>query len=120
MTAKCTRLIGMPEASCGKRRPELKSGLLRSFASGVVFFGSADAQVYAVDAASGRTRWVQKLGGRIYSTIYAAEHQLYVGCGDGKVYCLDASSGKILWSTPTGNGIDSSPAVAERPGPHRL
>ena len=58
------------------------------------------------------TRWVHELGGRIYSTIYAAEHQLYLGCGDGKVYSLDASSGKTLWSTPTGNGIDSSPAVA--------
>ncbi len=51
--------------------------------------------------------------GKIYSTIYAAEHQLYLGCGDGKVYCLDASSGKILWSSPTGNGIDSSPSLAD-------
>src|SRR6202171_2016796 len=32
MTERCTHSIGMPEASYGKRRPELKSGLLLSFA----------------------------------------------------------------------------------------
>src|SRR5579863_7822396 len=39
MTAKCMHSIGNPEASCGKHRPELKSGLLQWFAAELSFSG---------------------------------------------------------------------------------
>ena len=60
---------------------------------------------------TGKRRWKAELGGRVYSTAYAAEKKIYVGCGDGNVHCLDAATGKTVWSMLTGNGIDSSPAL---------
>jgi polyvinyl alcohol dehydrogenase (cytochrome) len=105
-------------------------------ADGTVYAGAWDGSFYAIDLASGTTRWQTTLGnaapapwtdphqdayGQITSSAAVATVQgrrtVFVGAADS-LYALDAASGTILWrfdadpQQPTGQGeIESSPAV---------
>jgi polyvinyl alcohol dehydrogenase (cytochrome) len=88
----------------------------------MLFFGDANAQVYAVDAADGKTIWSSKIDphanarvtgpvtyfeGRLYVPVSSMEDPLsydpaYACCTfRGSVVALDASTGQILWKTYT-------------------
>jgi len=81
-------------------------------AGGVVYVGSGDGSVYALDAASGTKKWASTTGSSFVSSPAVAGGVVYVGSDDGNVYALDAASGAKKWASPTGTSIVSSPAVA--------
>ena len=84
---------------------------------GVVYFGSEDNHLYAVDARSGLERWrFTPTGDLIVSPIMfsspaIADGVVYFGSGDSHLYAVDASTGEEIWTFKTGGGIPSSPAV---------
>jgi outer membrane protein assembly factor BamB len=78
---------------------------------GIVYIGSADGHLYAIDLVTGNQRWRFATEGRIRSTPAVNAGQLYFGSWDGKVYALDAASGDEIWQYDTGAVIQSSPAV---------
>jgi len=80
-------------------------------AGGVVYVGSADGNVYALDAASGTKKWAYQTRGEIGSSPAVAGGVVYVGSEDGTLYALDATSGTKKWAYHTGNFVGSSPAV---------
>ncbi len=82
-------------------------------ADGVVFVGSYDGRLYALDASTGAKLWQRKTGDSIWSSPAVAGGVVFVGSGDGNLYALDASTGATLWSYATGGPLDSSPAVAD-------
>jgi len=69
---------------------------------GVVYVGSNDGHVYAVDAASGTQRWKLKTGGRVPSSPAIAGGRVYVLSYDSQFYAIDASSGAVAWKFATG------------------
>ena len=79
---------------------------------GAVYIGSADHNVYALDAAAGTFLWNYTTGERIYSSPAVVNGVVYVGSYDHNVYALNASNGAFLWSYTTGDVVLSSPAVA--------
>ncbi|MBI2863440.1 MAG: PQQ-binding-like beta-propeller repeat protein [Chloroflexi bacterium] len=80
---------------------------------GVVYAGSEDGKVYALDAATGALRWTYSTGGAVQSSPAVVGGVVYVGANDGKLYSLDAASGALKWSYAAGAQIvDSSPAVS--------
>jgi outer membrane protein assembly factor BamB len=79
--------------------------------NGVVYFGSADNNVYALNASTGAKLWSYTTGDFAFSSPALANGVVYVGSGDFKVYALNASTGAKLWSYTTGSFIESSPAV---------
>jgi outer membrane protein assembly factor BamB len=70
-------------------------------AKGVIFFGSDDGNVYAVNAADGRQLWKRSTGGPVASTPAIAGQLLYVASYDGKLYALDVRTGKPEWKFAT-------------------
>ncbi len=88
--------------------------------NGVVYIGSGDRNVYALDAASGRLRWKFRTGNVVHSSPAVSNGMVYVGSWDAYFYALDAASGAVKWKFKTGEdrviynhvGIQSSPAVA--------
>jgi len=88
--------------------------------AGVVYFGSGDGNVYALDAASGALRWKFHAGDVIHASPALADGVLYVGSWDSYFYALDATSGKLRWRFKTGEdpkinnqvGIQSSAVVS--------
>jgi len=68
---------------------------------GLVFFGSSDHNVYAVDAHSGALRWKFPTHGRVTASPALAGGTLYIESFDGNFYALDAASGRQLWKFAT-------------------
>ncbi|MFI6637453.1 PQQ-binding-like beta-propeller repeat protein [Nonomuraea fuscirosea] len=62
-----------------------------------VYAGDGDGYAYALDPATGRTRWRTRLSGSIGSVVIAAGGTVYV-TGEGRTYALDATMGKRRWS----------------------
>ncbi len=83
-------------------------------ADGVVYVGSGDNNVYALNASTGAYLWQYTTGAGVYSSPTVAYGAVYVGSYDGNVYALNASTGALLWQYTTGDQVDSSPAVANR------
>lgn len=90
-------------------------------ARGVVYFGSGDGNVYAVDAASGTLKWKFQTGDVVHASPALADGTLYIGSWDTFFYALDAMTGKEKWRYKTGEdhdiynqtGIQSSAVVAD-------
>jgi outer membrane protein assembly factor BamB len=101
-------------------------------ASGVVYIGSQNGDLYAFDA-NGNTNcsgtpktcaplWTAATGGEILSSPAVVNGVVYVGSGDGKLYAFDAAGNTNcsgtpktcapLWTASTVSFIDSSPTVA--------
>lgn len=61
-------------------------------AGGVIYLGTDDydVNVYALDVASGRRRWMFRAGGYILTRPVAMGRVLYIGSGGGYVYALRA------------------------------
>jgi len=68
---------------------------------GMLFFGSDDGCVYAVDAATGRERWRFRTGGPVSATPVVDGGHVFVGSYDGKFYALDEASGALMWKFAT-------------------
>ena len=81
-------------------------------ANGVVYVGSDDNNVYALNASTGALLWKYTTGNQVDSSPAVANGVVYVGSEDGNVYALNASTGALLWKYTTGGQVDSSPAVA--------
>ena len=78
---------------------------------GIVYFGSHDRNLYALDAFSGRKIWSFLTGHRVKSSPTVVNGIVYFGSSDYRFYALDASSGRLKWSFPVNGEVRSSPAV---------
>jgi hypothetical protein len=81
-------------------------------ANGMVYVGSDDGNVYALDSATGTEQWSLATGFGVVSCPAVASGVVYVGSADGNVYALDAATGVKSWLFATGSLVFSSPAVA--------
>ncbi len=80
--------------------------------NGVVYVGSDDQNVYALNSTTGAKKWSFHAGGGIdFSSPAVANGVVYIGSGDHNVYALNATTGAKLWSFTTGSFVFSSPAV---------
>ena len=78
---------------------------------GVVYAGSDDYSVYALDAATGVLLWSYATGDVIRSTPTVADGVVYVGSNDNHLYALDPATGNLLWKYDTGDWVQYSPTV---------
>jgi outer membrane protein assembly factor BamB len=87
---------------------------------GVVYVGSGDGFVYALDAQNGALRWKFKTGNVVHASPTVANGVVYIGSWDSFFYALDAATGRERWRFKTGEdakifnqvGIQSSAVVA--------
>src|SRR4051794_28718378 len=70
-------------------------------ADGLVYAGSDDGNVYAVDAATGAQRWAFRTGGAIWSTPALSGKLVIFGSADDSVYAPDAATGRQRWEVTT-------------------
>lgn len=73
---------------------------------GVVYFGSGDRHVYAVDANTGALRWKFRTGDVVHATPAVANGTVYIGSWDRRMYALDARTGVPMWTFETGEDTD--------------
>lgn len=75
-------------------------------ASGVIYFGSGDGNVYALDADSGALRWKYQTGDVVHASPAFAGGVVYVGSWDSYFYALDARTGALKWRFHAGEDPD--------------
>jgi outer membrane protein assembly factor BamB/formylglycine-generating enzyme required for sulfatase activity len=79
---------------------------------GVVYVGSDDGNVYAVDAESGREVWRFTTGDRVVSSAAVVDGMVYIGSNDRQLYAVDARTGEEMWRFLGRGAMVASPAVA--------
>ena len=91
--------------------------------AGVVYVGSYGSRVYALDALTGKPRWITTVDPGVladfgssgfYATPAIAYGHVYIGGLDGREIALDADTGKVSWARQIGGRIYSSNAVYRR------
>jgi outer membrane protein assembly factor BamB len=80
--------------------------------SGVVYVGSRDGNIYAINADTGAKIWSVKTGSWVESSPVVVSGTVYFGSNDGYFYALDARTGETRWTYKTTYSIRSSAAVA--------
>ncbi len=80
---------------------------------GVVYVGSDDHYVYALNATSGTLIWRYYTGGEVQSGPAVVDGKVYVGSWDRNVYALNATTGALVWSYRTSGWVRSCPLVAD-------
>ncbi|HEY91797.1 MAG TPA: PQQ-binding-like beta-propeller repeat protein, partial [Dehalococcoidia bacterium] len=67
-------------------------GYLRSspaLGDNILYIGSEDSNLYAVDATDGKKLWDFRTGDKITSSPALIDGVLYIGSHDGKVYAIE-------------------------------
>ncbi|MDH7511014.1 MAG: PQQ-binding-like beta-propeller repeat protein [Methanolinea sp.] len=79
---------------------------------GVVYSGSNDKNLYALNASTGALLWQYTTERAFSSSPAVAGGVVYAGNTEGNLYALDAGTGALLWTFAAGSEVASSPAVA--------
>lgn len=77
----------------------------------VVFAGSLDGNIYALDATTGTLKWKYQTAGAVYSTPTLSNDVIYVGSSDGSLYAINAASGSLKWKRPLNDSVLTAPTV---------
>jgi len=72
-----------------------------AIADGVVYVGSNDGNLYAIDQRTGLKKWSYATDARITSSPAIANGIVYCSSYDGSFFAVDAESGKLKWKFRT-------------------
>jgi eukaryotic-like serine/threonine-protein kinase len=78
-----------------------------AIANGVVYLSTLTGSVYALDAATGQTKWSVKLDGNIVSSPIVVNNVVYAGSDSNYIYALNASNGSVIWRFDAGVGNET-------------
>ena len=92
--------------------PEIVTG--REYFGDKVYVGSADHNLYCLDANTSKELWKSKFGNAVFSGPAFANGKVYAGCHDLYLHCLNADSGETVWLSPkTGHPGIYSPSIID-------
>lgn len=104
------------DADTGDELWRFEAGVIESsplVENGVVYFGSWDGRVYAVDLETHEARWSFQTGDEVKAAPAYANGTIYVGSYDGKLYALDAATGDVRWTFDAGGRISGAVTVID-------
>jgi outer membrane protein assembly factor BamB len=84
-----------------------------SLADDIVYFGSNDHNLYALNASTGVLLWNFTALNGIQTCPAVTNGVVYAGSWDNNIYALDGSTGALLWNYTTAGSVISSPGVAD-------
>ncbi|UUU32830.1 PQQ-binding-like beta-propeller repeat protein [Streptomyces sp. CA-210063] len=79
---------------------------------GLVYAGSKDGSMYALDAETGKPRWQFGTGNGVYTCPAVAGGLAYFGSADYHLYAVEVKTGEQRWQFSAGGEVNSSPVVA--------
>jgi len=84
-----------------------------SYSEGVIYIGSYDHNMYALEADNGKFVWKYAAEGGVVSKPAIYENKVYFGSTDQYVHAISCRNGKKVWVQSTEGAIYSSPVIAE-------
>ncbi len=82
-------------------------------AKGILYIGSTDGKLYALDAEQWGVKWVFDAGDAIRYAATVLGDRVYFNARNNNVYALHAQTGEKLWEFKTENWMDAPPIVAD-------
>jgi len=83
------------------------------FSQGILYIGSYDNNLYALNAGDGKFHWKFPTDGGIVTRPAFYEGNLYFGSEDKRLHVVSVRGGKVVWTYYTDGPIRSSPCIAE-------
>lgn len=80
---------------------------------GILYAGSYDNNLYALDAANGQFLWKYPTDGAIVGKPTYYEGNLYFGSRDNRLHVISARTGRVGWTYFCDGPVHSSPHIAE-------
>ena len=80
-------------------------------ANGVVYIGSFDENLYAIDLQTGKEKWHYKAGA-LKTPAAVRAGKVYIGNMDGMLHVVDAAKGTKLWTYETPNQAEITSGVS--------
>lgn len=77
---------------------------------GILYTGTFDGSLLALDQSSGKKLWSYHAGGRIFSTPAVSGNRIVFTSTEGYVYCV-SKQGKLLWKYASKKPVVSSPLI---------
>ena len=110
-----TESLTLPDQLFATSRFRCKGGILAppALVKGVLYLGSSEGTLYALDLTTGTTPWEFRTTFDLRSSPALDETGVYVGCADGRLYCVDRETGKPTWEIWTEEPVYGSPCVCE-------
>jgi outer membrane protein assembly factor BamB len=109
------------DAETGRVLWRFQAGVIESspaLVDGVLYFGSWDRKVYALDVRTRKARWAFETGDEVKAAPAFANGTVYIGAYDGTLYAIEAATGEPRWSSEGRSGVGgggnfyATPAVA--------
>ncbi len=109
------------DAKSGKELWRFRARVIESsplLVRGVLYFGTFDNKLYALDARTHKVRWTYRTGDDVKGGPVLAGRTIYFGSYDGNAYAVDARTGKLRWRSGAQGGLRgagnfyATPAVA--------
>ncbi len=72
---------------------------------------SGNGVLYALEAATGKTRWSRRFDSPLFGCATVSQDVVFAPTFDGRVWALSAESGRVVWSARARAGINACPAV---------
>jgi outer membrane protein assembly factor BamB len=76
---------------------------------GIVYAGSEDGYLYALDFNTGQRKWRTPTGGTTMPSQPTGTGVVWAGSQDGTMYVLDTGTGKVVGKLPVGGPVGSAP-----------
>ncbi len=80
---------------------------------GMVYVGSYDNNLYALNAADGKFQWKYPTDGGVVTRPMFVDGNLYFGSEDKRLHVISSRTGKVIWTYYTDGPVRSSPTIAE-------
>ena len=105
---RASGLLVALDARTGRELWRFRAGVIESsplLVGRIVYFGSWDHRVYALDVRTHRPRWTFTTGDEVKGGLAFAHGTVYAGSYDGHVYALAAYTGRVRWSASAEQGL---------------
>lgn len=90
----------------------IKQAAVYDRATRLIFVGSFDTHIYAINADDGSEAWRYATREAIFSTPLVVDDRVYIASLDKTIYCLDSAGGTHQWEFATRGRIFASPIFA--------
>jgi len=77
----------------------------------VIYIGSNDQNLYAINQINGSLKWMFQTSGLIKSSPAAYGSNIYIGSYDKNLYAVDSATGSVKWTVNTNGTIECSPVI---------
>jgi outer membrane protein assembly factor BamB len=103
------------DADTGRELWRFQAGVIESsplLVGKLLYFGSWDGKMYAVNVDTHKVAWSFRTGGEVKGGPAYSNGTLYFASYDHKVYAVDARTGKLRWSGSATANFYATPTVA--------